>query len=89
NSMENVPAPLRDRMELIGFPSYTEEEKLRIALTHLLPRRAAEHGLQPNQMKVSRKIMETVIREYTREAGVRALGRELSTLCRKTARKMA
>lgn len=89
NSMENVPAALRDRMEVILFPSYTEEEKLRIALAHLLPKRAVEHGLQPNQMKVSRKIMETVIREYTREAGVRALGRELSTLCRKTARKVA
>lgn len=89
NSMENVPVALRDRMELIHFPSYTESEKLRIASEHLLPRLSAEHGLHPGQLRISRKMMEVLVREYTREAGVRALSRELSTLCRKTARRLA
>ncbi|MBX3113132.1 MAG: endopeptidase La [Fimbriimonadaceae bacterium] len=89
NLLENIPAPLRDRMEVIRFPSYTEREKMQIAKQYLLPEKISEHGLKKSQLKVQPKAMEAIIREYTREAGVRSLNREIATVCRKTARKIA
>lgn len=89
NLIENVPAPLRDRMELIRFPSYTEQEKLHIAAKYLLPKKILEHGLSKSQLKVPKSTLETLVREYTREAGVRSLEREIATVCRKTARQIA
>lgn len=89
NLLEDIPEPLRDRMEIIRFPSYTEEEKLSIATKHLVAKKVKEHGLKPNQLKVTRSALQKVIREYTREAGVRSLEREIATLCRKTARLLA
>ncbi|MBX7131876.1 MAG: endopeptidase La [Fimbriimonadaceae bacterium] len=89
NLLENIPAPLRDRMEVIRFPSYTEEEKLYIAEHYLVPKKRQEHGLKPAQFEITREPLRTVIREYTREAGVRSLDREIATLCRKSARRIA
>jgi len=89
NLIENVPAPLRDRMEIIRFPSYTEAEKLRIARNYLVPRKLTEHGLVPSQLRISDMALEQLIRVYTREAGVRSLEREIATFCRKAARRIA
>lgn len=89
NVLENVPAPLRDRMEVIQFRSYTEQEKLEIARRFLVPKMASQHGLKTGQLKVDDRALQQVIREYTRESGVRSLEREIATLCRKTARRIA
>lgn len=89
NVIENIPAPLRDRMEIIRFSSYTEQEKLHIAREFLLPKMIQEHGLKPSQLKVSDETLLQVVREYTRESGVRNLEREIATICRKAARRIA
>ncbi len=89
NLLENIPAPLRDRMEVIRFPSYTEQEKLHIATKFLVPKQLQEHGLRKSQLTLPRSAIETVVREYTREAGVRWLQREIGTVCRKAARIIA
>jgi len=89
NLIENVPAPLRDRMEVIRFPSYTEQEKLHIATKYLVQKKMKEHGLSKNQAKIPKSSLESLVREYTREAGVRALEREIATVCRKVARRIA
>jgi ATP-dependent Lon protease len=89
NVLENIPWALRDRMEVIEFPSYTEDEKVAIARDFLAPRQVAEHGLKPTQFKLADVHLRSIIREYTREAGVRNLEREIATLCRKTARQIA
>ncbi|MEZ5162870.1 MAG: endopeptidase La [Fimbriimonadaceae bacterium] len=89
NLLENIPPALRDRMEVIRFPSYTEQEKLQIATRYLVPKQIEAHGLKKKQLSVGKKSLEAIIREYTREAGVRNLERELATVCRKTARKIA
>ncbi len=89
NLLENIPHPLRDRMEVIRFPSYTEEEKLYIAANYLLPKKTKEHGLDKGQIKVSKQILQSIVRGYTREAGVRSLEREIATVCRKAARQIA
>ena len=89
NLIENVPAALRDRMEVIRFPSYTEQEKLHIATKYLVPKKLKEHGLSKSQLKVPKTSLESLVREYTREAGVRSLEREIATVCRKAARKIA
>lgn len=89
NLLENIPAPLRDRMEIIRFPSYTEKEKIEIAKKYLLPEKLREHGLNKTHLKVDPKSFETIVREYTRESGVRSLNREIATVCRKTARQIA
>ncbi len=89
NLLENIPWPLRDRMEVIQFPSYTEEEKVRIATQFLVPKKIVEHGLKKSQVQISPQVVRTVVRDYTREAGVRNLERELSTIFRKSARKVA
>ncbi len=89
NIADTMPAPLRDRMELIELPGYTQQEKLFIALKHLLPRQIANHGLKRRQLTLPRETIEQLIANYTREAGVRNLDRELANLCRKAARKIA
>ena len=89
NVAEHIPPPLRDRMEIIPFTSYTEAEKLHIAESYLLPKKVTEHGLTPEMLQVSGTALQDLIRFYTREAGVRSLEREIATLCRKTARRFA
>lgn len=89
NLVENLPPALRDRMEVIRFPGYTEAEKVQIAKQYLLPKKAAEHGLKKSQVSVGAGVLEQLCREYTREAGVRNLEREVATLCRKVARRIA
>ena len=83
NTTETIPAPLLDRMELIRLSSYTDEEKLQIALRHLLPKQMAESGLTRRQLRTSEGAVRAVIRDYTRESGVRQLERQLGALCRK------
>ena len=89
NLLENIPAPLRDRMEIIRFPSYTEDEKLQIASKYLAPRKIKEHGLTKSQLSIKKPELRTIVRNYTRESGVRSLEREIATVCRKTARQIA
>lgn len=89
NVSYNIPRPLLDRMELIPISGYTEEEKLSIALRHLLPKQIKEHGLNKNQISINSKAIQNIIRRYTREAGVRNLERELAGLCRKAAKAIA
>ena len=88
NSMETIPGPLRDRMEIIEVPSYTEEEKLQIAKRHLLPKQVAEHGLRKGSVKMGEAALRAVIEGYTREAGVRTLSRTLARIARKAAVEM-
>jgi ATP-dependent Lon protease len=89
NVLDPVPPALRDRMEVLEIPGYTEEEKLAIAREHLLQKQIANHGLTAEQLTVSDAAISFVIRGYTREAGVRNLERELSAICRKAARRRA
>lgn len=85
NSMDTIPRPLLDRMEVIELSSYTDEEKLQIAKRHLLPKQRRKHGLSGRQLRVSDDAVRDIIRLYTRESGVRLLEREIAALCRKTA----
>ncbi|HON08500.1 MAG TPA: endopeptidase La, partial [Verrucomicrobiota bacterium] len=85
NWIEPVHPALRDRLEIINIPSYTATEKYHIAQRHLIPRLLNEHGLKPSQVKIFPSTIKTVITEYTREAGVRQLERELAALMRKAA----
>src|SRR5690606_7003452 len=81
-----IPRPLLDRMEVIQISGYTEEEKLEIAKRHLVKKQMKEHGLKEDMLTISDNALRKIIREYTREAGVRNLERQIATLCRKTAR---
>ena len=85
NTVDTIPAPLLDRMEIIEVPSYTEEEKLQIAKRHLLPKQVAAHGLKPRTVRMSDKVMRELIEGYTREAGVRTLERTIAKVVRKGA----
>ena len=85
NTVDGIPAPLLDRMELIEVPSYTEEEKLQIAKRHLLPKQVAVHGLSPKAVTLSESVLKSLIEGYTREAGVRTLERTLAKVVRKAA----
>ena len=88
NSMDTILGPLRDRMEIIEVPSYTEEEKLQIAKRHLLPKQVAEHGLPKGSVRMGEAALKLVIEGYTREAGVRTLSRTLARIVRKAAVEM-
>lgn len=88
NAAHNIPRPLLDRMEMLYIPGYTEIEKLHIATNYLLPKQKREHGLQPEQLQVDQEALMKVIREYTREAGVRNLEQQIASLCRKTAKEI-
>ncbi|NLL47145.1 MAG: endopeptidase La [Firmicutes bacterium] len=85
NTLHSIPPALRDRMEVIEIPGYTEYEKFEIAKRHLWPKQLANNGLQENQLQISDNTIYKIIREYTKEAGVRTLERRLGTVCRKRA----
>lgn len=89
NVLDTIQPPLRDRMEVIHLSGYTEEEKLEIATHHLLPKQMEENGIKPQHLQITRKAITTLIQQYTQEAGLRNLERELGTLCRKVARRVA
>lgn len=89
NFIQNIPGPLLDRMEVVEFSGYTENEKRQIARRYLIPRQLVENGLGPEQLTISDAALGEVITNYTREAGVRQLERELGKLARKVARKIA
>jgi len=88
NSAYNIPRPLLDRMEVIEISGYTEEDKLHIALGHLVPKQIKEHGLKVRNINFSEAALRKIIREYTREAGVRNLERQIASICRKVARQV-
>ena len=88
NVMHNIPRPLLDRMETITIAGYTEEEKVQIAVRYLIPKQVRDHGLTDKQIVFSEGTIQKVIRDYTREAGVRNLERNIANLCRKAARQI-
>ena len=88
NMLEPIPRPLIDRMEMIRIPGYTEQEKVEIAKQFLLPKQREAHGLKPHNLKISDKTLQKLIREYTREAGVRNLEREITSICRKVVKRV-
>ena len=89
NLVDPIPSALRDRMEVIRLAGYTEDEKLAIVLRHLLPRQLTENGLRSQDFKISTEVIREVIMNYTLEAGLRNLEREIGSLCRKVARRIA
>ncbi|MCH5333615.1 MAG: endopeptidase La [Agathobacter sp.] len=88
NSVQDIPKPLLDRMELIEVTSYTENDKFHIAKEHLLDKQLTKNGVKPSQLKITDKAMQDIIRFYTREAGVRDLERKLGEICRKAAKQI-
>lgn len=88
NLLDPIPPALKDRMEVIHFPGYTEEEKLHIARKYLVPKQLKEHGLRPALLRFTDSALREIIRRYTREAGVRGLERSIATVCRQVARKV-
>lgn len=88
NVMHNIPRPLLDRMEVITIAGYTEEEKVQIAKRYLVPKQTQDHGLSEKQIVFSEGTIQKIIRDYTREAGVRNLERNIANLCRKAARQI-
>jgi len=89
NSLDTIPAALRDRMEIINISGYTQEEKIQIAKRYLIPKQIEENGLSEDQIKITHKAIERTIEEHTRESGVRNLERKLGALCRGVAAKVA
>jgi ATP-dependent Lon protease len=89
NILDPVPPALRDRVEVLELPGYTEEEKAKISVEHLVPKQVKNHGLDAGHISFTEAAIRTVVRGYTREAGVRNLERELGALCRKVARRRA
>ena len=89
NSLETVPRPLLDRMELIEMTGYLQEEKEEIAKRHLIPKELTNHGLKAGQLKFKKEILAHIIDDYTRESGVRSLERQIATICRKVDTKLA
>ncbi|MGN6866860.1 MAG: endopeptidase La [Solirubrobacteraceae bacterium] len=89
NTLDTIPGPLRDRMEVIQLAGYTEEEKLQIARRYLVPRQIERNGLSRSRIAFSDSALRVIISDYTREAGVRQLEREIGTICRKVARQVA
>jgi ATP-dependent Lon protease len=88
NLLDPIPPALRDRMEVIHFPGYTEDEKAHIAEQYLIPKQLTEHGLTPSKLEVTDDAIREVVRRYTREAGVRNLERTVAMICRQVARKV-
>ncbi len=88
NLLDPIPPALRDRMEVIHFPGYTEDEKLHIARKYLVPKQLKEHGLTTKMLSIADSALREIIRRYTREAGVRNLERQIATICRQVARKV-
>jgi ATP-dependent Lon protease len=88
NTLETIPRPLLDRMEVIHISGYTEEEKLHIASRYLIPKQVKEHGLKEGSVQIPERAIRDIINYYTREAGVRNLERQIATICRKAARKI-
>lgn len=88
NILDTVPPALKDRMEVISFPGYTEEEKAKIAQQFLIPKELKAHGLTEENLEVSEESLRLIIRQHTREAGVRNLERKIATLCRRVARQV-
>ncbi len=89
NVLDTVPPALRDRMEVLELPGYTEDEKAKISVEHLVPKQVKNHGLTGEQIQFTDQAIRSVVRGYTREAGVRNLEREIGALCRKVARRRA
>ena len=89
NMLDPIAEPLRDRMEIIELQGYTEEEKVHIAFQYLIPRQIEENGITPAQIEFPEEAVSNIIRHYTREAGVRNLERNIGTVCRKQARRLA
>jgi ATP-dependent Lon protease len=89
NLTDPIPSALKDRMEVIDLAGYTDEEKLRIARGYLIPRQLKENGLKPGQLALADSALLEIISRYTREAGLRNLEREIASICRKTARRIA
>jgi ATP-dependent Lon protease len=89
NILDSIPAPLRDRMEVIPLPGYTEEEKLHIAQAHIVPKQRTENGLNGTSLRLTDSALRKIIEDYTREAGLRNLERQVATVCRKVARRVA
>lgn len=88
NSLQTISQPLLDRMEVIEVPSYIEDEKVQIAQRHLLPKQLKEHGLEDKQVYISANTLLQIVRDYTRESGVRNMERQLASICRKAAREV-
>ncbi|CUX29041.1 endopeptidase La [Clostridium sp. C105KSO13] len=88
NTLQTIPRPLVDRMEVIEISSYTENEKLHIAVEHLIPKQIQKHGLQPEQLSFSKPAIWKMARNYTKEAGVRQLERKIGDICRKAAKEI-
>ncbi len=89
NSLDSIPRPLLDRMELIEMTGYLQEEKVEIAKRHLIPKELENHGIKTTQMRLTKDVLDTLIDHYTRESGVRSLERQIATICRKIVTKIA
>ncbi|MDB5056883.1 MAG: lon, partial [Chloroflexi bacterium] len=89
NTMDTIPAPLLDRMEVLQLPGYTEDEKVMIAIKYLVPKQRRANGLKDDEIAFTEEGLRTVVRGYTREAGVRNLERQIASICRKVARELS
>ncbi len=89
NTLETIPPPLRDRMEILQLPGYTEDEKVQIGKKYIVSKQTKAHGLKPDELQFEDDALRTIIRDYTMEAGVRNLEREVASCCRKAAREIA